>query len=96
MVPLPTGIMWSLRIYWFPKQEFVHSHPGYVRSSNSNPGISFHPPVLWGRWPRDAPHNLHLENALLAARNRKHILVVKPIARTIEEGEEMIQVAQDF
>ncbi len=40
------------------------------------------------------PHNLHLENALLAASNSKHILVVKPIARTIEEGEEMIQAAQ--
>lgn len=40
------------------------------------------------------PHNLHRENALLAASNSKHILVVKPIARTIEEGEEMIQAAQ--
>ena len=41
------------------------------------------------------PHDLHLENALLAARHRKHILVEKPIARTISEGRQMVQAARD-
>ena len=40
------------------------------------------------------PHHLHLENALMAARNSKHILIEKPIARTVEEAEEMIQAAR--
>lgn len=41
------------------------------------------------------PHHMHLENALLAARHSKHILMEKPIARTIEESKEMIGAARD-
>ena len=41
------------------------------------------------------PHDLHLENALLATRHRKHILVEKPIARTISEGRQMVRAAGD-
>ena len=40
------------------------------------------------------PHHLHLENAALAARHSKHILMEKPIACTISEGREMIRAAQ--
>ena len=39
------------------------------------------------------PHNLHLENALMAARHSKHILVEKPIARTTDEAAQMIEAA---
>ena len=39
------------------------------------------------------PHHLHLEHAALAARSGKHILVEKPIARTLDEGERMIEEA---
>ena len=39
------------------------------------------------------PHDLHLDNARLAARHFKHILMEKPIARTIAEAREMIRVA---
>ena len=41
------------------------------------------------------PHNVHLENTLLAAKHSKHILMEKPIARTIAESTKMIKVAQD-
>ena len=41
------------------------------------------------------PHNLHLENALLAARHSKHVLMEKPIARTIDESTEMIEATSD-
>ena len=41
------------------------------------------------------PHNAHVENATLAARNSKHTLMEKPIARTVTESEEMIRVARD-
>ena len=41
------------------------------------------------------PHHVHLENAQLAARHRKHILVEKPIARTIKEAQEMIAAARN-
>ena len=41
------------------------------------------------------PHNLHLENALLAARHSKHILMEKPLALTIDESKEMIKAASD-
>ncbi len=41
------------------------------------------------------PHNLHAEHAVLAARFSKHILVEKPIARTLEEGQRMIAAAED-
>ena len=40
------------------------------------------------------PHHLHLEHALLAARAGKHILVEKPIARTIEEAQNMVEQAR--
>ena len=39
------------------------------------------------------PHHLHLEHAALAARSGKHILVEKAIARTLDEGERMIEEA---
>ncbi len=38
------------------------------------------------------PHDLHLENTRLAARHRKHVLMEKPIARTIQEARELIDV----
>ena len=41
------------------------------------------------------PHDLHLENVKLAARCGKHILLEKPIARTIPESEEIIETARD-
>lgn len=41
------------------------------------------------------PHHLHLESAQLAARHRKHILIEKPIARSIGEAQALIQTAQD-
>ena len=41
------------------------------------------------------PHHLHRDHALLAARAGKHILVEKPIARTLEEGREMVAAAQE-
>ena len=39
------------------------------------------------------PHHLHLENALMAARHSKHILVEKPIARATDEATQMIEAA---
>ena len=41
------------------------------------------------------PHDLHLDNARLAARHSKHILMEKPIARTIAEAREMISIAAE-
>ncbi len=41
------------------------------------------------------PHHLHLEHALLAARHRKHILMEKPIARTLAEARQMVQAARE-
>ena len=41
------------------------------------------------------PHHLHLEGALLAARHSKHILMEKPIARTMEEGRAVVRAAKD-
>jgi len=41
------------------------------------------------------PPDLHLENVKLAARHGKHILLEKPIGRTISEGEEIIKTACD-
>lgn len=41
------------------------------------------------------PHNMHLGNAILAARNAKHILMEKPIARTITEASQIIKAARD-
>ena len=40
------------------------------------------------------PHHLHLEHARLAAANGKHILLEKPIALTVGEGEEIVALAQ--
>ena len=36
------------------------------------------------------PHDLHLENARLAAKHGKHVLMEKPIARTVAEARELI------
>ena len=36
------------------------------------------------------PHHLHLEHARLAARAKKHILLEKPIARTVDEAQAII------
>ena len=41
------------------------------------------------------PHDLHLENARLAAENGKHVLMEKPIARTITEAEELIRAPSE-
>lgn len=40
------------------------------------------------------PHHLHRDHALMAAGAGKHILVEKPIARTLEEGQEMVSLAR--
>jgi len=40
------------------------------------------------------PHHLHLEHALLAARHSKHLLVEKPLARTVDEADQ-IRAAAD-
>ncbi len=40
------------------------------------------------------PHHLHLEHAIIAARASKHILVEKPIARTLRESREMVSQAR--
>ncbi len=41
------------------------------------------------------PHSFHLENALMAAAHSKHVLMEKPIARTIEEARRMRDAAAD-
>jgi UDP-N-acetyl-2-amino-2-deoxyglucuronate dehydrogenase len=41
------------------------------------------------------PHDLHLENARLAAAAKTHILVEKPLARTLHEGRAIIEAAGD-
>ena len=41
------------------------------------------------------PHHVHLENTRLAARYGKHILMEKPIARSIEESHALVRAAQD-
>ena len=41
------------------------------------------------------PHHLHREHVALAAQVGKHILVEKPIARTLAEGQEMLGVARE-
>lgn len=41
------------------------------------------------------PHHVHLENATLAAGNSKHILMEKPVARSLDEARKLIQVARD-
>ncbi len=41
------------------------------------------------------PHHTHLEDTELAARHGKHILMEKPIARTIEESQDLVRTALD-
>ena len=41
------------------------------------------------------PHDLHLENVKLAASHGKHVLLEKPIGRTISEGKAIIKTARD-
>ena len=41
------------------------------------------------------PHDLHLDHVRLAAKAKKHILLEKPIARTIEEARLIISAADD-
>lgn len=41
------------------------------------------------------PHDRHLENAKLAAQYGKHVLMEKPIARTISEATELIEIVGD-
>ena len=41
------------------------------------------------------PHHTHLEDTELAARHGKHILMEKPIARTIKESQALVRTAQD-
>ena len=41
------------------------------------------------------PHHVHLDNARLAARHGKHILMEKPVARTVEEAQALVRTAQD-
>jgi phthalate 4,5-cis-dihydrodiol dehydrogenase len=41
------------------------------------------------------PHDLHLEHARLTATANKHILLEKPIARTVEEADQIISVAKE-
>ena len=41
------------------------------------------------------PHDLHLDGVRLAARHRKHVLLEKPIGRTIAEAREVIGAAAD-
>ncbi len=41
------------------------------------------------------PHHTHLDDSALAARHGKHILMEKPIARSIEESQALVQTAQD-
>jgi len=41
------------------------------------------------------PHDVHLENVKLAARYRKDVLLEKPIARTLIEGNQILKIIQD-
>ena len=41
------------------------------------------------------PHHTHLENMELAAHHGKHVLMEKPIARTIEESQALVKTALD-
>ena len=41
------------------------------------------------------PHDLHLEHTRIAASAKKHILVEKPIARTVEEAQLIISAARE-
>ena len=41
------------------------------------------------------PHDLHVDNALLAAAHSKHVLMEKPVARTVEEALRMRRAAAE-
>ncbi len=41
------------------------------------------------------PHDVHLDNVQMAARNGKHVLLEKPIARTLTEAGELVGVAHN-
>ena len=41
------------------------------------------------------PHHLHLEHARLAATAGKHILIEKPIARSVPEGQQIVSAAEE-
>lgn len=41
------------------------------------------------------PHNLHCQTVLDAAKQRKHILVEKPMALTLNEADRMVEAAKD-
>ncbi len=40
------------------------------------------------------PHDVHVENARLAAKHGKHVLMEKPIARTVDESRKVIEATQ--
>lgn len=40
------------------------------------------------------PHDLHLDNVRLAAEHGKHVLMEKPIARTVDESRKLIEATQ--
>ena len=41
------------------------------------------------------PHDLHLENARLAAKHGKHVFMEKPIARTVDESRKLIDITKE-
>ena len=41
------------------------------------------------------PHHLHLDHAMLAITHGKHVLVEKPIARSVDEARRMMEAAND-
>ncbi|MEE3013577.1 MAG: Gfo/Idh/MocA family oxidoreductase [Chloroflexota bacterium] len=41
------------------------------------------------------PHDLHLEHTLIAASEKKHVLLEKPIASTMDEAQSVISTAKD-
>lgn len=41
------------------------------------------------------PHYLHMEATVKAAEHRKHVLCIKPMARNLQEGREMLQACQE-
>ena len=41
------------------------------------------------------PHNLHCENTLMAVGHSKHVLVEKPISRTLDEAQRMVDAARE-
>ena len=41
------------------------------------------------------PHHLHLDNARMAASNGKHVMMEKPIATTLSDGEELVRATEE-